>query len=247
MRALLPESITNISDEQLLERYNSKQRPFVRFNFVSSIDGSAQVDGLSAALGSEGDHRIFALIRRLADVIVVGSGTVRAEGYEGALVSAQDSQWRTSHGLRAHPALAIISTGLNLDPDAPIFTQSPVPVMVFTTVDVTAELRQSFGEDVELIQVAQRDGGCDAAEIVAYLDQHDLGFIHCEGGPHIFGQFATAGAVDSACVSLSPVLVAGEGKRITAHDKETFQQFSLHSLFEEENMLFSDYRINKSA
>lgn len=247
MRALLPEPISEITNEQLLERYGSDQRPFVRFNFVSSIDGSAQVDGRSAGLGSQADQRIFALLRRLADVIVVGAGTVRAEGYEGSLVSDEDREWRTSHGLRAHPTLAVISAGLHLEPSDEIFTQSPVPVIVFTSVELTDELIRSYGENVRLVQVEKRDGGCDPAQIVAYLDEQALSFIHCEGGPRIFGQFASAGAVDSTCVSYSPVLVAGEGKRISEHEKETLQQFSLHSLFEDDDMLFCDYRINKSA
>lgn len=247
MRALLPASIANISDEELLEHYGSDQRPFVRFNFVSSIDGSAQVDGLSSALGSEGDQRIFALLRRLADVIVVGAGTVRAEGYEGSLVSEQDCRWRTAHGLSAHPALALISAGLHLEPGSQIFMQSPVPVIVFTAVELTDKIRESYGSNVELVQVPKRDGGCDPTQIIAHLSQRDLGFIHCEGGPRIFGQFAAASAVDSVCVSNSPVVVAGEGQRISTHGQETMQRFNLNSLFEEDNMLFCDYRINKSA
>ena len=245
MRALLPEPINNVSDEQLLERYNSAQRPFVRFNFVSSIDGSAQADGLSAKLGSKGDQRIFALLRRLADVIVVGAGTVRAEGYEGDLVSAEDREWRTRNGLSAHPALALISAGLHLNPSAEIFSQSPVPVIVFTTVEVTDEQRESYGNGVELIQVPEREGGCDPKEVVDHLTQRGLGFVHCEGGPHIFGQFMAAGMVDSACLSYSPVVVAGNGMRIAAHARQTFQRFSLNHLFEEESMLFCDYRIGQ--
>lgn len=246
MRALLPEPINELSDDQLLERYDSASRPFVRFNFVSSIDGNAQADGLSAKLGSDGDQRIFALLRRLADVVVVGAGTVRAEGYEGALVSAEDEEWRTAHGLSAHPALALISAGLHLDPSAQIFKQSPVPVIVFTSVEVTDEMRGSYPDNVEIIRVGKLEKGCDPEDIVEQLVARGMGFIHCEGGPHIFGQFASAGMVDSACISYSPVVVAGEGLRIAAHNQQTFQRFMLNSLCEEESMLFCDYRIKKS-
>jgi len=245
MRALLPESSNKVTDDQLLDRYSTAQRPFVRFNFVSSIDGSAQADGLSAKLGSEGDQRIFTVLRRLADVIVVGAGTVRAEGYEGDLVSEQDQQWRLAHGRTAHPALAVISAGLHLEPTAEIFRESPVPVIVFTTVDLSDDKRDSYGKNVELIQVGSLEEGCDPKEIVEQLTRRGLGFIHCEGGPHIFGQFAAAGMVDSVCLSYSPVLVAGDGMRIAAYSQQTFQRFTLNSLLEEESMLFCDYRINQ--
>jgi len=245
MRALLPEPLQNVSDEQLLERYDSVQRPFVRFNFVSSIDGSAQADGLSAKLGSAGDQRIFALLRRLADVILVGAGTVRAEGYEGELVSAKDREWRVARGLSPHPALAVISAGLHLEPSEEIFDQSPVPVIVFTSAAITDETRESYGNGVELIQVSKLNEGCDPQEIVDHLTRRGLGFVHCEGGPHIFGQFAAAGLVDSTCLSYSPVVVAGEGMRIAASSDQTFKRFALNNLFEEESMLFCDYRLSQ--
>src|ERR1700709_1226569 len=48
-----------------------------------SIDGGLAIDGKSAGLGSDGDQRIFAILRDLADVLLVGAGTIRAEGYGG--------------------------------------------------------------------------------------------------------------------------------------------------------------------
>lgn len=247
MRALLPHHSDQVDDQFLLERYSSGQRPFVRFNFVSSIDGSAQVDGLSGGLGSPGDRRIFSLLRRLADVILVGAGTVRAEGYEGQLLSEEDMAWRIERGMPPQPVLALVSHGLHLEPTAPVFAKSPVPVLVFTSVNVSDEQREAFGPNVTLVQVSDKDGGCAPQEIVDYLHSRGLGFIHAEGGPHIFGQFAAAGAVDSACISHSPVLVAGDGMRIAVHEQQVFLQFELHSLFEEGSMLFCDYRFRRSA
>ncbi|MGO2067115.1 MULTISPECIES: dihydrofolate reductase family protein [Glutamicibacter] len=247
MRALLPHPADQVDDRFLLQSYSSEQRLFVRFNFVSSIDGSAQVNGLSKGLGSPADGRIFALLRRLASVILVGAGTVRAEGYEGQLLADEDISWRVEQGMAPQPVLALISRGLNLEPNDPVFVQSPVPVLLFTSVRVTSEQRQAFGPNTTLVQVSETDGGCDPQEIIAYLQAQGHGFIHAEGGPHIFGQFAAAGVVDSACISYSPAVVAGDGMRIAAHGPQTFQSFDLHALFEEDSMLFCDYRLKKSA
>lgn len=58
---------------------------WVRGSFITTLDGRATgPDGLSGSLnaGSEGDHAVFEHLRRWADVVVVGAGTVRDEDYE---------------------------------------------------------------------------------------------------------------------------------------------------------------------
>lgn len=245
MRALLPQPIDHVDDEYLLSRYASTRRPFVRFNFVSSVDGSAQLGGLSAALGSDGDQRIFKLLRRPAQVVLVGSGTVHAEGYAGPLVSDADQAWRTARGLGAHPVLAIVSYHLSIAPDAEVLTSSPGPVLLYTCEQVTGQQRDSYPEHVQLVQVADNGQGPDPAQIVADLDSRGLQAIHAEGGPHIFGQFVAAGQVDSLCVSYSPVLAAGAGSRIARSQSEQQRSLTLHTLLEEDSMLFAEYRADR--
>ena len=48
---------------------------------VASIDGSTVVSGASGELSSANDSAVMLRLRSLADVIIVGAGTVRAEGY----------------------------------------------------------------------------------------------------------------------------------------------------------------------
>lgn len=62
----------------------AREGRWVRAGFVTSLDGRVTgADGGSGALneGSEGDHAVFEHLRDWADVVVVGAGTVRAEGY----------------------------------------------------------------------------------------------------------------------------------------------------------------------
>jgi riboflavin biosynthesis pyrimidine reductase len=68
----------------------AEDRTWVRGSFITSLDGRATgPGGLSGGLnaGSEGDHAVFSYLRDWADVVVVGAGTIRAEGY-GALPQA---------------------------------------------------------------------------------------------------------------------------------------------------------------
>ena len=71
-----------VDDARLEELYAVPATPWVRVNMVSTVDGSATGEGgLTGSINNEADHRVFDLLRRQADVIVVGAGTARAEGY----------------------------------------------------------------------------------------------------------------------------------------------------------------------
>ena len=75
----------DLDDAALVELYRfpvPPDRAFLRSNFVMSLDGSVQgPDGRSGSINTESDHHVFALQRALADAVIVGAGTARAEGY----------------------------------------------------------------------------------------------------------------------------------------------------------------------
>jgi riboflavin biosynthesis pyrimidine reductase len=56
-------------------------RPAVRLNVIASVDGATTLAGVSGGLGGRADHALFAVLRSLADVVLVAAGTVRAERY----------------------------------------------------------------------------------------------------------------------------------------------------------------------
>jgi hypothetical protein len=74
-----PDPAAELSDDALVAELRGAD-PVLRVNFVSSVDGAATRDGLSGGLGDPADRRYFELLRRVADVVLVGAGTVRAEG-----------------------------------------------------------------------------------------------------------------------------------------------------------------------
>ena len=76
MRRLLPPG-PDVDRTGLPEAYAyppDLDRPWVRVNFVCSLDGAVSVDGVSGGLGTPADKAVFGVLRRLADVILVGSG-----------------------------------------------------------------------------------------------------------------------------------------------------------------------------
>lgn len=197
-----PDPAEQLTDEALMD---SLDHDGVRMNFVSSIDGAATHDGLSAGLGGPADQRLFALLRRVADVVVVGAGTVRDEGYGPMIVP--DSR-------RGQPVFAIVTRELDLDPASPIFTKAPVRPVIITTE--RADGKAAFREVADVVVAGSST--VDAGRAVEALHERGLRRILCEGGPTLFGSFLAADAVDELCITVSPLLEAGDAPRIANGD-----------------------------
>lgn len=208
---LWPEPAADLDDDALIAGLRGAD-PMLRVNFVSSVDGAATRDGLSGGLGDDADRRYFELLRRVADAVLVGAGTVRAEGYGPMRVSDASAAWREANGLTPHPVFAIVSGALDLDPGSRIFTDAPVRPIVVTTVghDVSG-----FAEVADVVQVGA-GARIDAVAAVAALRARGLDRILCEGGPHLFGSLLAADTVDELCVTIEPTLEAGDARRIAA-------------------------------
>ena len=73
--------------DDLRTLYAVPRTPWLRLNFVSTVDGAAQgPDGKSGGINNAADKAVFDTLRDLADAVVVGAGTARAEGYRPAAV-----------------------------------------------------------------------------------------------------------------------------------------------------------------
>ena len=186
-------------------------RPFVRVNFVASADGAVSVDGLSAGLDAPGDRAVFGLLRELADVVLAGAGTVRAEGYRGARTSPELRARRRGRGQAEVPPVAVVTASADLDPGSALFTDTAVPPLVLTTAASAGPARERFGDLAEVVVVGDAD--VTPAAVLAALAERGLPRVLCEGGPALFGSFAAAGLVDELCLSLAPQLAgAGPGR-----------------------------------
>lgn len=208
---LWPDPAENLTDDDLIADVDS---PAVRFNFVSSIDGAATRDGLSGGLSGAADRRRFELLRRAADVVVVGAGTVRAEGYEAMRVSDASAAWRVSHGRAEHPVFAIVTGSLDLDPASAIFTDAPVRPVILTTE--LASGAEAFAAVADVVVAGS--SGVEAGTAIDALRARGLHRILCEGGPTLFGTFIAGDALDELCVTIAPSLEAGDARRIATGD-----------------------------
>lgn len=247
MYQLLPPSRRNTqADLAAVYAYPNGARRWLRANMVASADGAATASGASAALSGEADKRVFGVLRALADVILVGAGTVRQEGYGPAQVRDQYLGARSEAGQGPAAAIAVVSTRLDLDLTLPLFTEPTVPTLVLTTSDAPQEsvgAARAAGVDV----IAAGTGRVDLALAVDRLAERGLGRILCEGGPTLLSQVVAAGRMDELCLSLSPQLRSGDSPRIL-HGPELPGEVPLilHTLLTEDGYLFARYLVGVS-
>ncbi|WP_158865292.1 pyrimidine reductase family protein [Leifsonia sp. AG29] len=202
-----------LSDDEIVALYSEGVGDqWLRVNFISSLDGAATHNGLSGGLADPADHRVFDLLRRLCDVVLVGAGTVRAEGYGPMRVDRRSQEARSDDGMTAHPVFAIVSASLDLDPRGPIFAEAPERPVVLTTELARAESREALSEVADVVVCGRERVQAEAG--LAALRERGLNRIHCEGGPHLFADLIAARAVDELCLTINPRLEAGSASRI---------------------------------
>lgn len=177
--------------------------PWIRVNFVSSTDGAASVDGRSGGLGSDADKQVFGVLRELAEVVLVGAGTARAEDYRGAR--------RPTRGRDTPPPIAVVTGSADLDPGSKLFTDTLVPPIVLTLGSAPAERRDRLtaaGADVVVLDRLTPD------LLLGELARRGLLRVLCEGGPSLFGDLVAADAVDELCLTVAPLVAGGTAGRI---------------------------------
>jgi riboflavin biosynthesis pyrimidine reductase len=185
--------------------------PWVRANMVSTLDGGATgPDGRSGTINGPADHRVFEVLRSLADVVVVGAGTVRAEGYQELPVRPDLADARTARGQRPDLVLAVVSRSGPL-PDA--LLDAPLSPLVVTTADRPDldRLRQRLGDDRVVVAGT---GEVDLGDALRSLAARGLPRVLTEGGPRLLGDLLGAGLVDDLCLTVGPALVGPPARRI---------------------------------
>jgi 5-amino-6-(5-phosphoribosylamino)uracil reductase len=219
------------------------RQPWLRANMVATLDGAAQHEGRSQPISGEADMRIFGALRGLADVVIVGAETVRQEGYRPARAREGFAAIREAAGQGPVPAIAVVSASLELDFSAPLFTSPLVPTLLLTGAAAAPD-RVAAAEKAGARVVVAGDGmGVEPARAVRALAELGMTRLLTEGGPRLLGQLIAAGVLDELCLTVSPMLTAGDAQRIAGGPPINVpRRLELVSLLEEEGFLFSRYR-----
>ncbi len=214
LRQLLPAGTDSRGDPDLVALYAYPDGQWLRANMVSSADGAASLDGASASLSSDTDRRVFALLRTLSDVILVGAGTARAERYKP--VRPRELLRDLRDGRPLTPPIAVITRRLDLDPDSLLITAAPpdARTIVITTSRAPADRRASLARHADIIVAG--DQTVDLKTAVSALAKRGHRRMLAEGGPHLLAQLVQAGLMDELCLTLSPLLAGPGASRIVA-------------------------------
>ncbi|HVT66570.1 MAG TPA: pyrimidine reductase family protein [Trebonia sp.] len=236
---IFPEAGGELDLNGLAEAYAYPQATWLRANMVTSADGAAYVDGRSAGLSSPGDMRIFGILRVLADVVLVGAGTARAEQYRPA--RRRPALQALREGRPATATVALVSRSLQLDLTAPLFTQTPpdARTIVITCAASPADLRAKAADVADVIVAGGDEVDLPAA--VAALARRGLSRVICEGGPHLLGDLAAGHLLDELCLSVSPTLAGPGAARITAGVPFPARPMRLIQVLSEDGFLFCRY------
>ena len=192
-------------------------------NFVSSIDGIVALEGGTAASGgiisgrNATDRFVMGLLRAFADAIVVGAGTVRAEGgralwtpeYIFPAAAEAFAALRKTLEREKTPRLVIVTARGEMDPSERALQAG---ALVLTTAASAERLRKALPKATEVRAISQSDH-IDVDEIFQALHADGHRTILTEGGPHLFGRLVARDRVDELFLTVSPVLAGQRGDR----------------------------------
>jgi riboflavin biosynthesis pyrimidine reductase len=225
-RRLLPEgppaSAAELAAELDLRALAPEGRPAVALNMIASLDGRITVAGHARGLANRADYELFHALRGAADAVLVGAGTVRAEGY-GPM----------------EQIAVIVSNSLDLSPDLGVLRAPGNRVVVIT------------GSDGQLAPCAAQVDYLRTADLGAALarlrSEFGVEAIDCEGGPHLNATLLPAGLVDELHLVISPLLIGGPDPLtlVAGALLEPPVATELISVVESGGWLFTRYRLER--
>ena len=239
MRRLLP-SVDSPDDSPIdlddpypgVRRDPPPGRPWVLVNMVTTADGATAVGGVSGDLGGAVDRAVFGSLRRVADVVLAGAETVRAEGY---------GQARARRDGSPGPRIAVVTRSGHLDVDAKLF-RGDQPPLVLTCEACPADRVEALRAVAEVVVVG--DEFVDLAAALAELHRRGARVVTCEGGPRLNGQLIELDLIDEWCVTVDPSLAGGWSKRSSLADEAPRggpRRLRLDQLLEADGVLLARY------
>ena len=220
----------------LTRLYGNLRMPQARFrqhvfsNFVTTLDGvvSLHIQGHAGGADISGfsvqDRMVMGLLRAIADVVIVGSGTLDADPRhlwtpDGICPELADDYRRLRKALRKSvtPLNVIVSGSGRIDLRLPVFRSDRVRALVVTTTAGANRMckRRTPGS-LEIRAIRRCRGMIPASSILDAVGRMNAGNrILIEGGPRLLGEFYARRLVDEQFLTLAPQIAGrddGDGR-----------------------------------
>jgi riboflavin biosynthesis pyrimidine reductase len=178
---------------------------------ISSLDHVAAIDGRSVGLTSDADRALVRAWREVADLLLVGSRTLEAELYSGAILDEVARNRRVEEGRSSLPPVVTIDRSHTLDVDLALRGDDHPRLIVYVTSEVE---HQDPRADWVVLP--------DAAIVEVLRDARDrLGarVIVAEGGPRLIRSAFEEELVTDLSLTIAPLHV-GKGPLLFDASKE---------------------------
>lgn len=224
----LPEEVRAIygGDWQVCEPRN---RPYVFVNFVASRDGRVSfaepghLGGGEVSAFNPADAWLMGLLRAGADAVMVGDGTLRLEPkhvwiseYIFPVEAHGFAALREYLGLRPWPLQVFLSLEGAIPSSAAVLSKPELEILVVTTErgEEPAQKALQHSEARAEVWVLGQET-VDLPHLLYRLwVERRVSTLLCEGGPRVYGSLLGAGLVDEEFLTLSPLMVGAEPKRL---------------------------------
>ncbi len=202
-----------------------RTKPRVYSNFVTTLDGVVSLHTKGHAAGgdisgfSAQDRMVMGLVRAVADVVIVGSGSLQAdpqavwtpEAICPELASGY-SRLRALLGKHGPPLNVIVSASGALDLRLPVFSSGQVPSLILTSATGARRLnRQKLPAAVQVHALRRGAGEIQASVILHEVSRRtDVQRVLIEGGPNLLGDFYKQRLIDEQFLTLAPQIAGRE-------------------------------------
>lgn len=211
---------------------------YLRINMVSSIDGAISIKGKAIELSSDIDRVVFHSLRSFTDLVLVGAGTMRIEEYKPVSLTIEEQSKRIERNQKAIPPIAVVTRSGEFNFTTDFFSKAVTKPIIITT-EIGARVAQNNGlADIIICGKSQVDLNFAIKEL------NLLGYknILCEGGPSLNADLLKENLVDELCLTINPILVQGDGKRIfDGPIIDTPKSFKISNIFTQNDQLFFRY------
>lgn len=182
-------------------------RPRITLKLATSLDGRiATAAGESQWITGDAARAEVQRLRAAHDAVLVGAETVRKDN--PSLLA------RTEPPSAKQPARVVVTTRLEIPPDAKMFGDVAVaPVIVFSVPRASPArhaIIEAMGARIEPVDTGP--GGVDMAAVMERLSGLGFGSVLVEGGGRIAASLMDLGVVDRIEWFRAPIVLGGEGR-----------------------------------
>ena len=231
-----------------MPRKEHTTRPHVSVNMAMSLDGKITTYRREEiSLGTKHDRRLMDELRADADAVIVGSGTVKHDGFPILIRHADIEEQRVSRGRPPHPVNVTMSRSLDLPANRPFFQHPDTDKVVFTTKAAPPSRVKRFSRLAEVVVLPRRT--LSPRYVLENLRQRGFKRVLLEGGGEVHFAFAQAGVIDEVYITLTPRFIGGataptllDGKGFLAADHLKLRLLSTKRVGDELFLKYGVYR-----